>query len=96
MGGKLFTIVRHKPGTKEEAEKVLCLDAASGREIGRCGTGYGLASIIVWRGEAFVFASRMENDGWHDVPAMALQRFCGAGLEAVNIAAEKIRSGWLA
>ncbi|MHA7598468.1 acetyl-CoA C-acetyltransferase [Alicycliphilus sp. T452] len=32
--------------------------------------------------------------GWPDVPGMALQRFCGAGLEAVNIAAEKVRSGW--
>ena len=30
MGGRLFTLVRHKPGTKEEAEKVLCLDAATG------------------------------------------------------------------
>ena len=33
MGGRLFTLVRHKPGTKEEAEKVLCLDAATGRKI---------------------------------------------------------------
>ena len=30
MGGKLYTLVRHKPGTPEEAEKVLCLDAATG------------------------------------------------------------------
>jgi outer membrane protein assembly factor BamB len=33
MGGRLFTLVRHKPGTQEEAEKVLCLDAASGKEL---------------------------------------------------------------
>ncbi|MFM1996859.1 MAG: outer membrane protein assembly factor BamB, partial [Planctomycetota bacterium] len=33
MGGKLFTLVRHKPGTKEEAEKVLCLDAATGKKL---------------------------------------------------------------
>jgi len=33
MGGKLYTIVRHKPGTKEEAEKVLCLDATTGRKL---------------------------------------------------------------
>ena len=33
MGGKLFTLVRHKPGTREEAEKVLCLDAATGRKL---------------------------------------------------------------
>ncbi|MDR1967222.1 MAG: acetyl-CoA C-acetyltransferase, partial [Burkholderiaceae bacterium] len=32
--------------------------------------------------------------GWEAVSGMALQRFCGAGLEAVNIAAEKVRSGW--
>lgn len=33
MGGKLFTLVRHKPGTQEEAEKVLCLDAATGKKL---------------------------------------------------------------
>jgi outer membrane protein assembly factor BamB len=33
MGGRLFTLVRHKPGTQEEAEKVLCLDAASGKKL---------------------------------------------------------------
>ena len=33
MGGRLYTLVRHKPGTTEEAEKVLCLDAATGKKI---------------------------------------------------------------
>ncbi|MGB8853470.1 MAG: PQQ-binding-like beta-propeller repeat protein [Pirellulales bacterium] len=33
MGGKLFTLVRHKPGTPEEAEKVLCLDATTGTKL---------------------------------------------------------------
>ena len=33
LGGRLFTLVRHKPGTKEEAEKVLCLDAATGTKL---------------------------------------------------------------
>ena len=33
MGGRLFTLVRHKPGTKEEAEKVLCLDAVTGQKL---------------------------------------------------------------
>ncbi|NBX30109.1 serine/threonine protein kinase [bacterium] len=33
MGGKLFTLVRHKPGSPEEAEKVLCLDAATGQKL---------------------------------------------------------------
>ena len=33
MGGRLYTLVRHKPGTKEEAEKVLCLDAVTGEKL---------------------------------------------------------------
>ncbi len=33
MGGKLFALVRHMPGTQEEAEKVLCLDAATGKNL---------------------------------------------------------------
>jgi outer membrane protein assembly factor BamB len=32
-GGRLYTLVRHKPGTKEEAEKVLCLDAKTGEKL---------------------------------------------------------------
>ena len=33
MGGRLFTLVRHAPGTAAEAEKVLCLDAATGKKL---------------------------------------------------------------
>ena len=32
MNGKLVTLVRHNPGTKEEAEKVVCVDAATGEK----------------------------------------------------------------
>ncbi|MCA9972625.1 MAG: acetyl-CoA C-acetyltransferase [Anaerolineales bacterium] len=33
--------------------------------------------------------------GWDvDVPGMQLNRFCASGLEAVNLAAMKVRSGW--
>jgi acetyl-CoA C-acetyltransferase len=33
--------------------------------------------------------------GWHvDVPGVQLNRFCASGLEAVNLAAMKVRSGW--
>lgn len=33
--------------------------------------------------------------GWHEsVPAFQLDRFCGSGLEAVNLAAQKVMSGW--
>ena len=33
LGGRLYTLVRHKPGTQEEAEKVLCLDARTGEKL---------------------------------------------------------------
>ncbi len=33
IGGRIFTLVRHKPGTKQEAEKVLCLDAKTGQKL---------------------------------------------------------------
>lgn len=33
MGGRLFTLVRHAPETAEEAEKVICLDARTGKKI---------------------------------------------------------------
>ncbi len=35
MRGKLYTIVRYKPGTRYEQEQLLCLDAATGKEIWR-------------------------------------------------------------
>ena len=36
-----------------------------------------------------------QKAGWDtDVPGMQLNRFCASGLEAVNIGAMKIRSGW--
>jgi len=39
-------------------------------------------------------AALAAGDGWANVTGLAMQRFCGAGLEAVNTAAEKIRAGW--
>jgi outer membrane protein assembly factor BamB len=33
MKGRLYTLVRHLPGTQQEAEKVLCLDATTGAKI---------------------------------------------------------------
>jgi outer membrane protein assembly factor BamB len=33
MGGRLYALVRHAPGTTHEAEKVLCLDAATGAKL---------------------------------------------------------------
>jgi len=33
MGGRLYTLVRHRPDTAAEAEKVLCLDAQTGEKL---------------------------------------------------------------
>ena len=33
MNGRLYTLVRHRPGTPDEAEKVLCLDARTGKTL---------------------------------------------------------------
>jgi outer membrane protein assembly factor BamB len=33
MGGRLYTLVRHAPDTAEEAEKVICLDARTGKKL---------------------------------------------------------------
>ena len=33
MDGKLYFLCRHKPGTREEQEKVVCLDAATGETV---------------------------------------------------------------
>ncbi|MCC7085340.1 MAG: PQQ-like beta-propeller repeat protein [Pirellulales bacterium] len=33
MNGKVYTQVRHKPDTREEQEKVLCLDAETGKQL---------------------------------------------------------------
>lgn len=33
MNGRLYTLVRHEPGTSEEAEKVICIDAKTGETL---------------------------------------------------------------
>ncbi len=33
LDGRLYSLVRHRPGTVEEAEKVLCLDAMTGKKL---------------------------------------------------------------
>lgn len=67
--GRLCHLECVRPATGGTADDYALVfrDAETGRELGRCGTGYGLASIIVHRGTAYVFASRLENGGWHDV-----------------------------
>ncbi|MCH8921985.1 MAG: PQQ-binding-like beta-propeller repeat protein [Planctomycetes bacterium] len=52
MKGKLYTLARHLPGTDEEAEKVICADAATGK--------------ILWENIFNVFLSDVpaERVGW--------------------------------
>ncbi|MEJ8824740.1 acetyl-CoA C-acetyltransferase [Variovorax humicola] len=55
----------------------------------------GISSAVGDQGSCMPrIAALCAAGGWTQVPGMALQRFCGAGLEAVNLAAEKVRSGW--
>ena len=55
----------------------------------------GISSAVGDQGSCLPRIAALTAKGhWPEVPGMALQRFCGAGLEAVNIAAEKVRSGW--
>jgi len=54
----------------------------------------GISSAVGDQGSCLPRIAALCADGWSQVPGMALQRFCGAGLEAVNQAAEKVRSGW--
>jgi outer membrane protein assembly factor BamB len=55
MNGRLFTIVRHLPDTPKDAEKVICLDAASGE--------------LLWENVYNVFLSDLpaERVGWSNV-----------------------------
>ena len=55
----------------------------------------GISSAVGDQGSCLPrIAALCASKGWAQVPGMALQRFCGAGLEAVNLAAARIRSGW--
>ncbi len=57
MGNRLFTIVREAPGTPQEAEKVICLDAKTGEKL--------------WQNVYNVFLSDVpaERVGWSHVTA---------------------------
>jgi len=54
----------------------------------------GISAAVGDQGSTLPRIAALCQPGFESVPGMAIQRFCGAGLEAINIAAEKIRSGW--
>ena len=59
--------VRPASGGNAEEYYLLLRDAESGKELGRCAEGYGLASAIVYAKKLYIFASRMEDGHWRDV-----------------------------
>ncbi|NPV45503.1 MAG: hypothetical protein HPY69_00990 [Armatimonadetes bacterium] len=59
--------VRPASGGQAHQYYLRFLDAETGEELGRAAKGYGLASILVHDGRAYVFASRWSESGWQDV-----------------------------
>jgi hypothetical protein len=59
--------IRPADGGSARDHYLLIRDVRSGREMARFAEGYGLASILVHDGTAYVFASRREAAGWRDV-----------------------------
>ncbi|MGE4243773.1 acetyl-CoA C-acetyltransferase [Ramlibacter sp.] len=54
----------------------------------------GVSAPVGDQGSCLPRIAALCTPAWSGVPGLALQRFCGAGLEAVNLAAERVRSGW--
>jgi hypothetical protein len=67
--GRLCHMACVRPGSGGERDDyyLRLTDAETGHEMARLAEGYGLASIIVHGETAYVFASRWEDAGWHDV-----------------------------
>ncbi|GMW01729.1 MAG: hypothetical protein AMXMBFR84_28660 [Candidatus Hydrogenedentota bacterium] len=63
----LLECVRPASGGTREQYVLTIVDAESGAEIARFGTGYSLASAFVHDSMVYVSASRFENDNWNDV-----------------------------
>lgn len=61
--------IRPGSGGVRQDYYLLLEDAATGEEFARFAEGYSLASAIVHDDTLYVFASRFEPDGWHDVTA---------------------------
>jgi hypothetical protein len=69
--GRLCHMACVRPGSGGERDEyyLRLSDAQTDRELARLAEGYGLASTIVHGDAAYVFASRWEEGGWHDVTA---------------------------
>lgn len=63
----IMECIRPASGGSSSDYYMLLKDYATGQEIARCATGYGLASIIVHDETIHIFASRWEKGQWRDV-----------------------------
>lgn len=63
----LLECIRPAEGGTAKDYHLTLKDVETGKEIGRCAEGYGLASAFVHDNRLYVFASRWENGDWHDV-----------------------------
>ncbi len=59
--------VRPAGASRAEDHHLEIRDAETGRLLARFATGYSLASAVVHDGAMYVFASRWQDGGWHDV-----------------------------
>jgi hypothetical protein len=75
--GRLCHMEAIRPGSGGSVSDYYMLfkDAETGEELGRCATGYGLASLLVHDNVIYVFASRWENNTWNDVTMFKSQDF---------------------
>jgi acetyl-CoA C-acetyltransferase len=81
--------VRLLAGLLGELQRRNALDSAQVEDM--------LIGCVQARGEQAGVLGRLAAlaAGWNaDLPAMQLSRYCGSGLDAVTLAAQKVRSGW--
>ncbi len=63
----LMESMRRATGAEREQYFIRITDVETGKVVSKFAYGYGLASIIVEKGELWVFASRWDNGTWNDV-----------------------------
>ena len=63
----LLETIRPASGGTQKDYFLSLKDVESGKELGRCGEGYGLASALVHDGKLYLFASKWDNGRWRDV-----------------------------
>jgi len=63
----LMECIRPGSGGTASDYYIVLKDSETGKELGRCATGYGLASLIVQNNNLYIFASHWDMGHWKDV-----------------------------